>query len=682
MNSSSTESLIRHLGERTSVADIDAKLQFNMGTTRISVAPIIIASLMLNGQPMAAYLENGADPNVPFSFVSDHFRFEFTLLHFAVITRNAALTTAILEKGANVEAKLLISFNGDGGQSDARRDGGMYAEISALMLAAMMEKPDMTELLLMKNAESRMKNQLGVRRKVQIETTFLQLVALSDHIDLDGLLQQEPYLHTSCPAELNIWLHSEVTALDVASLLEKHVVTDILANDKPMPWSEDFDDYTQTDHARALGLLFGAAMNNQQFWKSIMKSADDFNAVCKVQMQAVVTAHIRLLHRANFPVTLEIDVEAELSALHAACIFGNRDLTAYLLAYGSSADKICQIVVDKNMTVKLSPIHLATIGRHWNVAQLLLQKKVAASSMCEVSVTKIAQAELITPYMTALFGGEGVSKLIKKGSNIEAKIQAHLMPMHFAILRNDRAIASLLLEFEAKIEDTCLIHVEAKAKSSFDATIDARLTPLHMAAWAGNEKLVHFLLTNGANINSIAQMGGTANVGPRGYVKKQVKFGGTALHFAAGFGHEEVVRLLIEFGATIETKSQDGRTAAEWASDRENHAIAKLILERQSQQPGSSEKESLRQKWHDILTGETSIIASSSKDGEKPAAGKPTAEKPAAGMPTAEKPVGVGDDGKPKDNTHQKEGVRNFFKRMARDKGESKLRKFMRSTKE
>jgi ankyrin repeat protein len=54
--------------------------------------------------------------------------------------------------------------------------------------------------------------------------------------------------------------------------------------------------------------------------------------------------------------------------------------------------------------------------------------------------------------------------------------------------------------------------------------------------------------------------------------------GVTALHWAAGNGHEMILRLLLEEGADINAKDNFGRTALYWVAENRHEAIVRLLL--------------------------------------------------------------------------------------------------------
>ena len=73
-------------------------------------------------------------------------------------------------------------------------------------------------------------------------------------------------------------------------------------------------------------------------------------------------------------------------------------------------------------------------------------------------------------------------------------------------------------------------------------------TELQAAAACGDANLVTKLIDRGAGVNSIGSVGTC-----------------TALHVAAGRGHDSVVSALLNARASVFALDDDGRTAAHWA---------------------------------------------------------------------------------------------------------------------
>jgi len=94
-------------------------------------------------------------------------------------------------------------------------------------------------------------------------------------------------------------------------------------------------------------------------------------------------------------------------------------------------------------------------------------------------------------------------------------------------------------------------------------------TPLHLAALTGQERVIEFLLEEGADINARADD----------------EHGGTPLHWAAAFGVKQSARLLVNAGAEVNAKDKDGYTpldATFYQPEQEKQAkleIANLLRE-------------------------------------------------------------------------------------------------------
>jgi ankyrin repeat protein len=84
--------------------------------------------------------------------------------------------------------------------------------------------------------------------------------------------------------------------------------------------------------------------------------------------------------------------------------------------------------------------------------------------------------------------------------------------------------------------------------------------PLHDAAVSGNPDIVRALLAAGAAVGAVTD------------VSQQ-----TALHLAAGWGRLEVVRLLLDFGASPSARNAKSRTPVEEAMENEQTSVVLLL---------------------------------------------------------------------------------------------------------
>jgi ankyrin repeat protein len=89
------------------------------------------------------------------------------------------------------------------------------------------------------------------------------------------------------------------------------------------------------------------------------------------------------------------------------------------------------------------------------------------------------------------------------------------------------------------------------------------LTPLMQAANDGNKKAVETLIKEKADLNA-----------------KDPEQKRTALYFAISNEHKEVIKLLIENGASLENLSEDQETALFMATTTNNYELMKLVIKK------------------------------------------------------------------------------------------------------
>ena len=156
----------------------------------------------------------------------------------------------------------------------------------------------------------------------------------------------------------------------------------------------------------------------------------------------------------------------------------------------------------------------------------------------------------------------------------DASTGKHPSPLYYAALLGLCDVAEALLDQDARLDvhegelDSPLL---AAVHGGYGDIVDLLLnrgddvnqrsgngdTPLARAAFFNNVQIVHILLQHGANS------------------------AGTNLHWAAANGYEDVLRLLLENGADVNTRDADGRNALYYAlfTEDSKRSIAQLLLE-------------------------------------------------------------------------------------------------------
>lgn len=127
-------------------------------------------------------------------------------------------------------------------------------------------------------------------------------------------------------------------------------------------------------------------------------------------------------------------------------------------------------------------------------------------------------------------------RLISGGVNVHARHQNQMTLLHVIALKNMGAAAHLLINQGAALE----------------VTDENGLTPLANAAYMGAAQGVEVLIKNHANLNAF-----------------EGKVGGTALMFAAGRGHLEIVNLLLAAGADCQWRNFNNHLAEDVADRME-----------------------------------------------------------------------------------------------------------------
>ena len=158
--------------------------------------------------------------------------------------------------------------------------------------------------------------------------------------------------------------------------------------------------------------------------------------------------------------------------------------------------------------------------------------------------------------------------LLDAGADIEAKTNWGDTPLNWAATLGSSNVADLLLGRGARGFDLNVAAALGKlddVKTMIDSTTDpsAISHAMYSAARNGHTEVVKYLLDHGATIDT------------KGF------FGGTGLHWSAINGHRETVELLISRGANREVRDEQFNSTPEgWAIEGGHTEIVNLLRTR------------------------------------------------------------------------------------------------------
>ena len=136
-------------------------------------------------------------------------------------------------------------------------------------------------------------------------------------------------------------------------------------------------------------------------------------------------------------------------------------------------------------------------------------------------------------------------------------------PLHEAVEQGSKAVAELLLANKADV----------------NAKDGEKYSPLHRAAAKGHKEMVALLLAYRADVNIKHECMKYVN-GSASLLKKwgRPDSGNTPLHYAAFYGHKDVLELLLAKGADVNAKEDDDKTPLHFAAIKGRKEAVKLLL--------------------------------------------------------------------------------------------------------
>ncbi|KAK1785501.1 hypothetical protein P4O66_018863 [Electrophorus voltai] len=219
-------------------------------------------------------------------------------------------------------------------------------------------------------------------------------------------------------------------------------------------------------------------------------------------------------------------------------------------------------------------LHLAAEQGHDDVADVLLSHKAFVNAKTKLGLTPL--------HLSAQAGSAHLVRLLVEAhqASVDALSLTKQTPLHLAAISGQLDVCSSLLNLSADVTATD-IHGQ---------------TPLHLAAESDHSEVVRLFLKHRPELATLASAGGAtcthiaAAKGSVAVTRELLRFtqGGAAtlhskangscpLHLAAGGGHTEVTKVLLDAGASATEEDSDGMTAVHLAA-RNGHTHILEVL--------------------------------------------------------------------------------------------------------
>ncbi|KAL9951639.1 hypothetical protein ACROYT_G044341 [Oculina patagonica] len=348
-------------------------------------------------------------------------------------------------------------------------------------------------------------------------------------------------------SDVNIRGHSLRTALHIAADMDKVSICKLLIEHGASPDCRDAEKMTPLTRAVEKGAKNAAVF----FFKDVISKQKNMKGILyDVDSEGSTLLHLAVESGSSEVVQLCLDNGAIIrhpkgsdrsTAFHAACTHGSLEIVQLL---ASKDPHICRItLIDRQGS---TPLHMAAFNDHAVIVRYLLEQGASVDPRDKLLRTPLflAAGEGATDSVQMLIDG-GADVTIK---DVDLRSCVRVAVGHTATMEallQQRAAFRLITEKD--ITGFAPVHYAAKYghlqnilmfmernKAATTVTSHGLDTALHGAARYGWHEVVEALLSGRSSINLKDSQGKTA------------------LHFACVKGHDRVVELLLNLGATVE----------------------------------------------------------------------------------------------------------------------------------